>query len=309
MNDTQLLQNYSDQEKAAYLSVIASLASADREASAAEVEFLQQLSHTAGLSGGATQQVLAAAKDATNESIKQNLDTLRGSDLRFSLITDLISFARADGAYSNTEEEMVNKMAAYLGVNQQQTKALESVVDQAASVPHDANDPGKQGFLSGITDKLGSVGIPKGALMAGLLGVVAPMVISGVMNRGGQSSGMGGMGGGLGSVLGGSGTMGGLLGGAAGNVMGSGSMGGLLGGLLGGGLLSGVLGGGGGGGSYGNVPQQGSHVGSGGLGSLTSILGGLGGVPGSAPRSAGGGGLGGLLGGGMGSLLGGLFGR
>ncbi|MCB2409132.1 TerB family tellurite resistance protein [Hymenobacter lucidus] len=305
MADTQLLQNYSDQEKAAYLSVIASLASADREASAAEVEFLQQLAHSAGLSGGATQQVLTAAKDASNESIKQNLDALRGSDLRFSLITDLISFARADGAYSNTEEEMVNKMAAYLGVNQQQTQALESVVDQAAAVPHDANDPGKQGFLSGVTDKLASVGIPKGALMAGLLGVVAPMVISGVMNRGGQSSG------GMGGMMGG-GSMGGLLSGAAGSMMGGGSMGGLLGGLLGGGLLGGAMGGNSGaGGAYGNLPQQGSHVGSGGLGSLMSILGGLGGQPGSAPRSAGGSGLGGLLGGGgggLGGLLGGLLG-
>ncbi|WP_262922041.1 TerB family tellurite resistance protein [Hymenobacter cellulosivorans] len=310
MNDTQLLQNYSEPEKAAYLSVIASLASADREASAAEVEFLQQLAQNAGLSSGATQQVLTAAQDATNESIKHNLDALRGSDLRFSLITDLISFARADGAYSNTEEEMVNKMAAYLGINQQQTQALESVVDQAASVPHDPQDPGKQGFLSGVTNKLESVGIPKGALMAGLLGVVAPMVISGVMNRGGRSAGMGGMGGGLGSVLGGSGSMGGLLGGAASSAMGGGSMGGLLGGLLGGGLLGGAMGGGGNTGAYGNYPQQGSHVGSGGLGSLMSILGGLGGQPGSAPRSAGGGGLGGLLGGGggMGSLLGGLFG-
>ncbi|UOQ73444.1 TerB family tellurite resistance protein [Hymenobacter cellulosilyticus] len=279
MNDTQLLQNYSEPEKAAYLSVIASLASADREASAAEVEFLQQLAQNAGLSQGATQQVLTAAQDASNESIKQNLDALRGSDLRFSLITDLISFARADGAYSNTEEEMVNKMAAYLGINQQQTQALESVVDQAASVPHDPQDPGKQGFLSGVTNKLESVGIPKGALMAGLLGVVAPMVISGVMNRGGRSAGMGsmgGMGGGLGSVLGG-GSMGGLLGGAA-----SSGMGGLLGGLLGGGLLGGAMGGGSTG-AYGNYPQQGTHVGSGGLGSLMSILGGLGGQPNSAP--------------------------
>jgi len=87
---------------------------------------------------------------------------------------------------------------------------------------------------------------------------------------------------------------------------------GLLAGLLGGGLLSGVLGGGPAGGAqgaYGNLPPQGSHVGSGGLGSLMSILGGLGGRPGSQPRSAGGGGLGSLLGGGgMGSLLGGLFG-
>lgn len=296
MNDTQLLQNYSEQEKAAYLSVIASLASADREASAAEIEFLQELAHQAGLSGGATQQVLAAAKDSTNQTVQANLDALRGSDLRFSLVTDLISFARADGAYSNEEEAMVNKISAYLGINQQQTQALEQVVDQASKVAHDPNDPAKQSFLGGITDKLSSVGIPKGALMAGLLGVVAPMVISKVMGGRSQSSGGGMMGG----------SMGGLLGGA----MGGSSMGGLLGGLLGGGLLSGVLGGGNGAqGNYGNMPQQGSHVGSGGLGSLMSVLGGLGGQPNSAPRSAGGGGLGSLLGGGsMGGLLGGLLG-
>lgn len=299
MNDNQLLQNYSDQEKAAYLSVIASLASADREASAAETEFLQQLAHQAGLSGGATQQVLAAAKDSTNQSVQANLDALRSSELRFSLVTDLISFARADGSYANDEEAMVNKIASYLGINQQQTQALEQVVDQAANVPHDASDPAKQGFLGGITDKLSSVGIPKGALMAGLLGVVAPMVISKVV--GGRSQGMGG------GMLGGSGTMGGLLSGAMGGATGGSSMGGLLGGLLGGGLLSSVLGGGQ---SAGNYPQQGSHVGSGGLGSLMSVLGGLGGQANSAPRSAGGGGLGSLLGGsgGMGGLLGGLLG-
>ncbi|UYZ62156.1 TerB family tellurite resistance protein [Hymenobacter weizhouensis] len=299
MNDTQLLQNYSEQEKAAYLSVIASLASADREASAAEIEFLQQLAHQAGLSGGATQQVLSAAKDATNQSVQQNLEALRSSDLRFSLVTDLISFARADGAYSNTEEEMVNKIAAYLGISQQQTHTLEQVVDQAAKVPHDANDPAKQSFFGGITDKLESAGIPKSALMAGLLGVVAPMVISKVVggNRGGSP--MGGMMGG--------GSLGGLMSGAMGG--GGGSLGGLLGGLLGGGLLGGMMGGGQQAGAYGNYPQQGTHVGSGGLGSLVSILGGLGGQPHSAPRSAGGGGLGGLLGGGsMGGLLGGLLG-
>ena len=303
MNDSQLLENYSDQEKAAYLSVIASLASADREASAAEVEFLQQLAHQAGLSGGATQQVLAAAKDSTNESIKANLDVLRSSDLRFSLVTDLISFARADGAYANDEEVMINKIASYLGITAQQTQTLNQVVDEAAHVPHDANDPAKQGFFSGVTDKLENAGIPKGALMAGLLGVVAPMVLSRVMGGRGQSGG-GGM---LGGLTGG-GTMGGLMSGA----MSGSSMGGLLGGLLGGGLLSGVLGGGSAGGaqgSYGNLPQQGTHVGSGGLGSLMSILGGLGGRAGSQPRSAGGSGLGGLLGGGgMGGLVGGLLG-
>ena len=143
--DTQLLQNYSEQEKTAYLSAIASLATADRQASGAEGQFLQALAQQAGLSGGATQQVLAAAQDANNQSIQQNLDILKNSDLRFSLVTDLISFARADGAYSNTEEEMVNKISSYLGISQQQTQALEQVVDQAAAVPADGMRAGRGG--------------------------------------------------------------------------------------------------------------------------------------------------------------------
>ena len=295
--ETQLLQNYSEQEKTAYLSAIASLATADRQASGAETQFLQALAQQVGLSGGATQQVLSAAQDASNQSIQQHLDVLKGSDLRFSLVTDLISFARADGAYANDEEAMIGKMSQYLGINPEQKQVLENVVDQAATVAHDPQDLTKQGFFSGIGDKLSSVGIPKGALIAGLLGVVAPMVISRVMSGGnGQNQGSSNPGGGL---LGG--TMGGLLGGAA-----QSGLGGLLGGLLGGGMLGGLLGGNAGA----NMPQQGSAIGSGGLGSMMSILGGLGGQPNSQPASAGGGGLGSLLGGGgsMGSLLGGLFG-
>ncbi|MFC6225700.1 TerB family tellurite resistance protein [Hymenobacter artigasi] len=299
--DTQLLQNYSEQEKTAYLSAIASLATADRQASGAEGQFLQALAQQAGLSGGATQQVLAAAQDANNQSIQQNLDVLKNSDLRFSLVTDLISFARADGSYANDEEAMISKMSQYLGINPEQKQTLETVVDQAASVPHDPQDPAKTGFLSGIGDKLSSVGIPKGALMAGLLGVVAPMVISKVMGGGSQSqNGYGNQSSSGGGLL--SSGMGGLLGGAA-----QSGMGGLLGGLLGGGMLGGLLGGGNSN-ETANLPQQGSAIGSGGLGSMMSILGGLGGRPNSQPASAGGSGLGGLLNGGLGGMLGGLFG-
>ena len=297
--NTQLLQDYSEQEKTAYLSAIASLATADRQASGAESQFLQALAQQAGLSGGATQQVLAAAQDANNQSIQQNLNILKNSDLRFSLVTDLISFARADGAYANDEEAMIGKMSQYLGINAEQKQTLETVVDQAASVPHDPQDPAKTGFLSSIGDKLSSVGIPKGALMAGLLGVVAPMVISKVMSSGNQSqNGYGDQSNSDGGLL--SSGMGGLLGGAA-----QSGMGGLLSGLLGSGMLGGLLGGNSN--ATADMPQQGSAIGSGGLGSMMAILGGLGGQPNSQPASAGGSGLGGLLNGGLGGMLGGLF--
>ena len=297
--ETQLLQNYSETEKTAYLGAIAALATADRQATAPEAEFLQRLAQQAGLSDDATRQVLAAADNTNNQTVQRDLDALKGSDLRFSLITDLISFARADGSYSNDEEAMIGRMAQYLGVNPEQRQTLETVVDQAASVQHSPEDPGKQGFLGGLGDKLSNVGIPKGALMTGLLGVVAPMVISKVL--GGSS------GGNSGQPQERSGTLGGMLGGAMSSLGGGGSLGGMLGGLLGGGMLGGLLGGGNNQPQVADAsqyPQQGS-MGSSGLGSIMSVLGGLGGQPNSQPRSAGGGGLSGSLGG----LLGGLFGR
>ena len=72
--ETQLLQNYSEPEKTAYLSAIAALATADRQATAPEAEFLQRLGQQAGLSDQAIRQVLAAADDANNQSVQQNLD-------------------------------------------------------------------------------------------------------------------------------------------------------------------------------------------------------------------------------------------
>ncbi len=46
--EDQLLSAFSDQEKVAYLSAIASIATADRQATDDEMEFLQALAKTAG---------------------------------------------------------------------------------------------------------------------------------------------------------------------------------------------------------------------------------------------------------------------
>ncbi len=282
-----LLQSFSEPEKTAYLATIAALASADRQASPQEAEFLQQLTEQAQLSPQAAQQVLAAANDASNQSIAQHLDVLKTSDLKYSLVTDILSFAKADGKYSPEEEQMLTKMAAYLGVNPQQVQALDQVVEQTAQQTAQHPDAPANSLLggSGISDMLAKAGIPGGALMKGLLGILAPILISKVLS-------------------GRSGNTGGMMGGMSGGGMGGGLLG-TLGGLLGGGLLSGGMGGGSGmGGGLGGLLGGGAQAGGGpnlggGLGSLMGVLGGLGGQ-----RS-----YGGLGGGGLGSVLGGLFGR
>lgn len=246
--EVALLQDYSENERAAYLGAIASIASADRVASEEEVTFLQALAQNAGLPTDQQQAVVSAAQDPSNISVKQCLDQLKNSELRFSLITDIMSFAQADGKLSGEEEKQIQQMAQYLNINQQQYGALHQFVNKSAEAQQQGHNPTDQSFLqqSGLANSLGQAGIPTGGLMKGLLGILAPMVISRVLSNrsgGGMNAGMGGLGGLLGGVLGG------------------GGMGGGLGSILGGGGATG--------GGMGNP-------GGGGLGSLMGVLGGLG---------------------------------
>jgi len=250
--ETQLLKDYSVNEKSAYLAAIASVASADRTASPEEIEFLTLLSQAAGLPADSQQEVIAVANDPSNVSIQKCLDVLKNSELRFSFITDVMSFAKSDGKLDANEQAKIQQMAQYLNINQQQFGALQQFVHKADEAQQQGQNPTDPSFLqsSGLANMLGQSGVPTGGLMKGLLGVLAPIVISRMMSgRGGMGSTGGGMGGGL-------------LGGLLGNVMGGGGNAG-LGGMMGG---MGGLGGLGGG-----ATQSG-----GGLGSLMGILGGLG---------------------------------
>jgi len=259
--ETQLLKDYSVNEKGAYLAAIASVASADRMASPEEIEFLTLLSQAAGLPADSQQEVIAVANDPSNVSIQKCLDVLKNSELRFSFITDVMSFAKSDGKLDANEQAKIQQMAQYLNINQQQFGALQQFVHKADEAQQQGQNPTDPSFLqnSGLANMLGQSGVPTGGLMKGLLGVLAPIVISRMMS--GRGGGMGSAGAGMG---------GGLLGGLLGNVMGGGNAG--LGGNSGlGGLLGGMGGLGGGATQRGGVPTQG-----GGLGSLMGVLGGLG---------------------------------
>lgn len=241
-NSQTLLEGSSDMEKGAYIGAIASLATADRQATPEEIEFLTALCQAAKLSNEQTQVVTQAANNINAEDVTRCLDVLKTSDLRYSLVTDLIAFAKSDNNYSEQEQQNVQKMAQYLGVDQKQFSLLDHFTEKASSAqtPEEVASPD---FLSsiGLKDKLASAGINGNSLLKGLLGIAAPMIltkmITGGLNRNRSGGGMfggggGGMFGGGGGMLGGGG-LGSLIGMLSGG-RGMGSMGGLLGGLLGG---------------------------------------------------------------------------
>lgn len=229
-----VLEGYSDLEKGAYLGAIASIATADREASPEELEYLEHLSEAAQLSENQKKAVRHAATELSGEELNRCLDILKKSELKYSLVADLMAFAKSDNNYSEGEQQNVEKISRYLGIDPQQFSLLDQFAEESVNQPEASN---AQGILGGgLGNQLQSAGINTGSLFKGLISIAAPMLIGGMLSRG-LGRGRGGLGGGLGNVLGGgmSGGLGSVIGMLNGG-RGMGSTGGLFGRIFGGGF-------------------------------------------------------------------------
>jgi uncharacterized tellurite resistance protein B-like protein len=230
-----ILEGHTDIEKTAYLGAIASIATADRQATEEELAYISGLCNAAGLNADQTTTVQNAATDLSGKELEKNLEVLKNSNLKFSLVADLMTFAKSDNDYSEEENESIHKIAEYLGVDQHQFSLLDQFADKATNTDIDTTQNNPQQILngSGIKDKLENAGINSSSLLKGLISIAAPMILSRVFSRGmGRSTGAS-TSGGLGGLLGGGG-LGSLIGMLSGG-RGLGSAGGMLGRILGGG--------------------------------------------------------------------------
>ncbi len=190
----KLLKEYSDLEKGAYLGAISSIATADHTATEEEIECIMGLADSAGLSEDQKRAVQRAATELTGQELKKCLDILKDSELRFSLVTDLISFAEADKKYTPEEKANVEKISQYLGINEQQFNLLDQFVKKTAGTQPEPEEITRPGFLSklGLDQKFKNSGINLGSLTKGLLGVAGPLILANLVrnrfNRAGTSS-------------------------------------------------------------------------------------------------------------------------
>jgi len=238
---TTLLQGYSDEEKGAYLGAIASIATADRQASPEELAHISALCDAADISDTQKQAVITAATELTGGELNKCLDILKQSNLKYSLVADIIAFAKSDSNYSAAEEQSVQKISRYMGVDQQQFSLLDEFTTKAAASDVPAEEKAKPSFLSslGLSDKMQSAGINSNGFLKSLLGIAGPVVLgsilSGALGRRGRSGGMFGNAMTGGGMMGGRGGLGSLIGMLSGG-RGFGNSGGLFGRILGGGL-------------------------------------------------------------------------
>ncbi len=242
-----LLSNFTTQEKTAYLTALAALATSDREASDEELNHLREVSNDAGLSSEDEEKIIEAAKDASGNDLKNSLDVLKQSDLRYGLITDLIAMAKVDDSYSTEEKANIEKVSRYLNVNENQFSVLDQFVNKAADEERTPDEYTEPNFLrsTGMQDKFSNAGFNMQSIGKSIFGFLGPILLGslagrtlGRRNSNSVSNQGGGLGGMLGGILSGNGNQTGLGGGLGSLLSGlstsrsNGSMGGLLGRLL-----------------------------------------------------------------------------
>jgi uncharacterized tellurite resistance protein B-like protein len=180
-----ILEGYTDQEKGAYLGAIASIATTDHEATQEELEYLTALSEAMELSPVQEATVVRAASQLTSCELKKCLDVLKNSSLKYSLVADIITFAKVDGRYTEQEKSNIQKIAEYLNVNHNQFSLLDQFVSETAQKTRELEQVREPGFFEkiGLKALFENAGIQVSALSKGLLGMVGPTMLSGMISR------------------------------------------------------------------------------------------------------------------------------
>jgi tellurite resistance protein len=180
-----ILEGYTDQEKGAYLGAIASIAAVDRAATQDELQHLTALAEAAELSPAQEASVVRAATELSHDEFQKCLDILKNSDLKYSLVADIITFAKVDGNYTDEEKKNIEKISAYLDVNEKQFTLLDQFVNKTTQSSKDSEEVRKPGFFDalGMKNPLENAGINVNSMSRGLLGMLGPVVLAGVVGK------------------------------------------------------------------------------------------------------------------------------
>ena len=185
-------------ERVDYLVVMASLAAVDGEVSSPEIENLRRACKNLDLSGPETGQVLGAAEEPNATEVRKILGRMSNGQSRFTLVTDMLFLAHADGNYCDRERAEIGQVAGQLDVNDEQVAALERYV--AAVLKADrakgASGADLKNLGGEVAAALASTGVPIGAVAVSgsVFGLSAAGITSGLAALGlgfGMTTGLG----------------------------------------------------------------------------------------------------------------------
>lgn len=117
--------------RTSYLSIMAAIASADKENTPEEVAFMNQMAAAANISEENKKIVTAAMTHTKETDLLGHLNKLKDNNIKFALITDLLNLANKDGSLEPSEVAAIAEVNKVLGISEEQYKALQQYVEAA----------------------------------------------------------------------------------------------------------------------------------------------------------------------------------
>ena len=191
------IKKFSQEEKVAYLSVVASMANADGQVTDEEISHLRKACKNVELDPTGIGAVIAAAEDPSQAEIKKYMESLSSSELRFTLLTDIFYLAYADNKLTDDELENIGKIGSSLKIKVDQIAALRKYVEAVRKAENAGSATDELKKLGGdVTATLAATGVPLAAvaISGSIFGLSAAGITSGLAALGilgGMASGIG----------------------------------------------------------------------------------------------------------------------
>jgi uncharacterized tellurite resistance protein B-like protein len=194
------LEEYAENERVVYLSILSAICYVDKEFSDKEKHQLDVLLEQLKISDEGKSKIYSSIFSLQHEDKIANLEAfqeLDNTELKYTLISDLCLFALSDSTFSDEEYQYILGIGAILGITQEQVDAIKSIQENLVKIKD--IPPTSERFRLVIKDsaaRLAAVGVPIGAIavsgsVTGLsaAGMTSGLAALGVLVGGGMLAG------------------------------------------------------------------------------------------------------------------------
>ncbi len=180
------LEEYSENEQIAYLSILSAVCYVDKEFGDKEKRQLDVLLAQLKISDAGKSKIYSSIFNLQHEDKLANLEAIQSlgnTELKYTLISDLCLFSLVDSKFTDEEYQYILGIGEVLGVTQEQVDAIKSLQENLYKIKDIPSNSEK--FKQVIKDsaaKLAGVGVSIGAIAASgsAFGLAAPGITAGL---------------------------------------------------------------------------------------------------------------------------------
>ena len=189
------LEEYSENEQIAYLSVLSAVCYVDKEFGDMEKRQLDVLLAQLKISDVGKAKIYSSVFNLQREDKLANLEAIQilgNTELKYTLISDLCLFSLVDSKFSDVEYQYILGIGEVLGITQEQVDAIKSIQESLYKIKDiPPNSEKYKHLIKDSAAKLAGVGVPVAAIAASgsMFGLSAAGITSGLAALGGLVGG------------------------------------------------------------------------------------------------------------------------